>query len=266
MLTSPLSTNKGEGDSAHEYQEVQEHEVDQIWQPESPSFYAPNLMVKSRLDRMSFSTVERSNIDLSPSSNQSYVQIRHRLDSDYLSQPSLTPQSTTEFIRESNTSASRSPLHTEDAAAELLALRYMPSQLSQTLPMPMLPPGQSHGNQLEDHIGDQIFGDVDDIFLPGSTYQELHSTLRDHLIYTARSNAPTRHGTPEPYPDMGIFDRLLARNNSNDSSDVREAVPDKAHSPKVQGLTPQREYGELNGCKLMVTLLISCFSSVENLD
>lgn len=37
----------------------------------------------------------------------------------------------------------------------------------------------------------------DGIFVPGSGYLELHSTLRNHLILEARSGAPTRHGTPD---------------------------------------------------------------------
>ncbi|KAF4122313.1 C6 transcription factor [Geosmithia morbida] len=37
----------------------------------------------------------------------------------------------------------------------------------------------------------------DGVFMPGSAYHELHSTLRHHLIQEVRSNAPTRSGTPE---------------------------------------------------------------------
>ncbi|KAH7127566.1 fungal-specific transcription factor domain-containing protein [Dactylonectria macrodidyma] len=36
----------------------------------------------------------------------------------------------------------------------------------------------------------------DGIFLPGSVYHELHSTLRNRLIQETRSNAPTRSATP----------------------------------------------------------------------
>ncbi|KAG5752446.1 hypothetical protein H9Q69_003023 [Fusarium xylarioides] len=36
----------------------------------------------------------------------------------------------------------------------------------------------------------------DGIFLPGSAYHELHSTLRNHLIQETRSIAPTRSATP----------------------------------------------------------------------
>lgn len=36
----------------------------------------------------------------------------------------------------------------------------------------------------------------DGIFLPGSAYHELHSTLRNHLIQETRSNVPTQPGTP----------------------------------------------------------------------
>lgn len=37
----------------------------------------------------------------------------------------------------------------------------------------------------------------DGIFLPGSEYLELHSTLRNHLILEVKSCAPTRRGTPD---------------------------------------------------------------------
>ncbi|GKT45440.1 adhesion and hyphal regulator 1 [Colletotrichum spaethianum] len=47
---------------------------------------------------------------------------------------------------------------------------------------------------------DQIFtpeGSYEDgIFLPGSAYHELHSTLRNHLIQEVRSNGPTRPASP----------------------------------------------------------------------
>ncbi|KAK1972333.1 hypothetical protein LY78DRAFT_391933 [Colletotrichum sublineola] len=47
---------------------------------------------------------------------------------------------------------------------------------------------------------DQIFtpeGSYEDgIFLPGSAYHELHSTLRNHLIQEVRSNGPTRPPSP----------------------------------------------------------------------
>lgn len=39
---------------------------------------------------------------------------------------------------------------------------------------------------------------VDDgIFLPGSTYQELHKTLRNHAFLAARLKPPSRHRSPE---------------------------------------------------------------------
>ena len=42
----------------------------------------------------------------------------------------------------------------------------------------------------------------DGVFLPGSAYHELHSTLRNHIIQEVKSNAPTRPVTPEnSHPD-----------------------------------------------------------------
>jgi hypothetical protein len=40
-------------------------------------------------------------------------------------------------------------------------------------------------------------GFEDGVFLPGSSYHELHTTLRDHLIQEVQSSEPTRCVTPE---------------------------------------------------------------------
>ncbi|CAG9998256.1 unnamed protein product [Clonostachys byssicola] len=46
--------------------------------------------------------------------------------------------------------------------------------------------------------------DDDGIFLPGTAYHELHSTLRSHLIQEVRSNDPTR--PPSPLPTLEELD------------------------------------------------------------
>jgi len=43
---------------------------------------------------------------------------------------------------------------------------------------------------------EQLFAD-DGIFLPGSTYLELHSALRNHIFDTARSTYTSRRSTPD---------------------------------------------------------------------
>jgi hypothetical protein len=46
----------------------------------------------------------------------------------------------------------------------------------------------------------------DGIFLPGTAYHELHSTLRQHLIQEVRSNGPTRPATPRSEDDRPASD------------------------------------------------------------
>lgn len=107
------------------------------------------------------------------------------------------------------------------------------------------PPNMDVLRELHDQplLDQHMFDDHDGIFLPGSAYQELHSTLRDHLIYTARSNAPTRHGTPEPQqPDMGFFERGSAKVIIDGGVDRTESDPESSRSSKPPEITPQREY------------------------
>jgi hypothetical protein len=59
----------------------------------------------------------------------------------------------------------------------------------------------------------------DGIFVPGSEYLELHSTLRNHLILEARSSVPTRHCTPEQLgEDLGV---------PVDNASVRIKIPEE---------------------------------------
>ncbi|KAF2492524.1 hypothetical protein BU16DRAFT_465941 [Lophium mytilinum] len=93
---------------------------------------------------------------------------------------------------------SQSFAHT--AATNLLSLRdtqpHMTSPHVSDIPI-QLGDAQHHGTPIEPDIfdyGDPLF--EDGLFIPGSTYLELHSTLRTHIINTARSNAPSRHVSP----------------------------------------------------------------------
>lgn len=64
----------------------------------------------------------------------------------------------------------------------------------------------------------------DGIFLPGSAYHELHSTLRNHLIQETRSNAPTRSTTP----------RYEADSSQHEPSTIEEEVEESVSAPDYQ--------------------------------
>jgi hypothetical protein len=221
------------------------------WQPASPSFYTPTSMNASHSDSMSYSTGETIlHAHDSPESLRLNLQTRPRLHSDFSEESVITSHSISELRRVSSRPTTRSPVLAENAAADLLALRYMPSQLSQAQSISMIQiPGMSKSSAMPPPMRTQRpdarmlechgFDDPDGVFLPGSAYQELHSTLRDHLIYTARSNAPTRHGTPEALPDMGFFERGHERKASGNEIDGRPE----------SNVSPQREYG-MPECRL----------------
>ncbi|KAI5462840.1 Dak1 domain-containing protein, partial [Mariannaea sp. PMI_226] len=67
----------------------------------------------------------------------------------------------------------------------------------------------------------------DGIFLPGSAYHELHSTLRNHLIQETRSNAPTRSTTPR-------YD--IHSHNGHDVSVIRDEFVESVTVPDFQTL------------------------------
>lgn len=74
-------------------------------------------------------------------------------------------------------------------------------------------------------FGDQLFtpeGSFEDgIFLPGSAYHELHSTLRNHLIQEVKSNAPTR-----PCSVAGSFEDNDRAKSSTQASARQSPCPD----------------------------------------
>jgi hypothetical protein len=93
-------------------------------------------------------------------------------------------------------------------------------------------------------FGDHIFspdGSLDDgIFLPGSSYYELHSTLRNHLIQEVKSNGPTRPCSP-----AGAMPE-------NDLATGTNALPSRFPSPDPAVRTPRelssdREPPQLSG-------------------
>lgn len=139
--------------------------------------------------------------------------------------------------------SSRSRINTEDAA-DLLALRYMEDRRrpvpsahteGQLLMSPQTRVAVPRELDKEPSQLEHDFNMDDGIFVPGSVYQEFHSALRDHLIYTARSNAPTRYGTPE-VPELGLGIGSTSRLDDLESdSDINQLS-------KIPEVTPQREY------------------------
>ncbi|TVY51040.1 Transcriptional regulatory protein moc3 [Lachnellula cervina] len=167
----------------------------------------------------------------------------------------FTPQSASDGNSLARIPSSTSAVLTENAAADLLALRYLSSHTATDQS-----PGYLHENntpmeevQLEQPISvtqlnyrddaslrSSMFGERDGIFLPGSAYQELHSTLRNHLISTARSNAPTRLGTPEQ--DHAPLGRSDLRFNEDAPDSRTESDPESVQSSKAPEISPHREY------------------------
>ena len=226
--------------------------ADSTWQSQSPSFDTPGSMQVSYSDGTSYCPDDEHHVqmDMSPESLASLPQAGFHPHGGYSEQSGLTPQSISEQTLMTSLSPTRSR-HTEDAAAELLALRYLPAESSQRHSMPGLPARSEMPSPLEmisglqDHtvLEQNIFDKHDGIFLPGSAYQELHSTLRDHLIYTARSNAPTRYGTPElPQPDMSFFERGPPKTLSDGDNDRTQSDPESRRSSRPPDISPQRAY------------------------
>ncbi len=212
---------------------------DPQWQSESPSFDTPHSMTVSYPDDRSFQTEEDQHIHMERSVQSGYL--------PDLAGSQSNEQGTT-FAAEQRTGSSYSHINTEDVAADLLALRYLP--LQNTQPQQQTSPGslmlqRNDLNTLAYVDQDQIlFNDPHDgIFLPGSAYREFHSTLRDHLIYTARSNAPTRNATPELlHPGFISFDRVASRACRDVAMNRTDLDPESARPSKPPEITLQREY------------------------
>lgn len=137
---------------------------------------------------------------------------------------------------------------TEYAAAHLLALRNTISHA------PVMTPGVEQlptSHPVIDHIHlDPIFdagiNDVtfdDGIFLPGSTYQELHTTLRNHIFNTARSIAPTRHGSPVNGVEFGTIPEQGAQQGFvTAATNLIERNQQNNITPRAPELSQHEEY------------------------
>lgn len=160
-------------------------------------------------------------------------------------------QSICNDVQHNNLSEAGSLFQTGEVAAELLALRYTrhPDSQQDQEPMAMkirqpennnMHPPISHGIFNGPIFDNQLFDSSQGIFLPGSTYRELHTTLRNHIIHTARSNAPTRSGTPESQPNLGLFSPETSRPQGDGLPSDNCFSFSETHKPPE--LTPRREY------------------------
>jgi len=218
----------------------------------SPSYYTPDSVANSQHRCLSYEMEE----NYAPQMENSPGTVTSP-QTPFTDGLGFTPQSVSDGNSLAIIPSERSAVLTENAAADLLALRYLSShtiqhqsssyvpedgtsmQVSQELPIPA-----SHIDYGDaPSIGTSMFGERDGIFLPGSAYQELHSTLRNHLISTARSNVPTRIGTPEHQQvDVSFIERSASRINP-DVPDIRtESEPGSGRSSKPPEISPHREY------------------------
>ncbi|KFY98991.1 hypothetical protein V498_01090 [Pseudogymnoascus sp. VKM F-4517 (FW-2822)] len=144
-----------------------------------------------------------------------------------------------------------SPFCTGEVAAELLALRYPRYPESQqhqiSMAMDISRPENSNMILRSDHqdfneaiFDNQLFDSPHGIFLPGSAYRELHTTLRNHIIHTARSNAPTTYGTPEHQPNIGFISQDAVVSQGNGPAFDISLSDSESHKPPE--LTAYREY------------------------
>ncbi|KAK0114575.1 hypothetical protein ONS95_014063 [Cadophora gregata] len=236
-LTSPHSTTfQGEVTESPAPLREENHQQFSQWHSESPSFNTPGSLTASFTDDSSFRTEDGQYSHASP---RSLSQVYAHRDSHNQVYPNINQHNASSDGLTPNLTLANSRVRFEDAAADLLALRYL--QQSKAAPQVQMPP-PGNPNALRsigevEMLDHGIFDDQQDgIFIPGSVFQEFHSTLRDHLIYTARSSCPTRVGTPEVHPDQTFTERLVPRDERI------EVEPQSTASSRPHEITPQREY------------------------
>lgn len=129
---------------------------------------------------------------------------------------------------------------TQSVAAHLLTL----SQASRAVPPDLVASGPSpnQDGQALTYISPIAVGSPHDyaedgIFIPGSSYLELHSTLRSHIFDTTRSAAPTRRGTPELNENVNLEITL-----EGSGSEKLQQIATPTWSPGLTDLTQQEEY------------------------
>ncbi|KAK1993689.1 hypothetical protein LX36DRAFT_729272 [Colletotrichum falcatum] len=96
-----------------------------------------------------------------------------------------------------------------------------------------------------DHIFTPEGSYEDGIFLPGSAYHELHSTLRNHLIQEVRSNGPTRPSSPAsaqtPRRTSGSESIDASSGPPSSAADAAETVADISSDHEPPFLPPEEE-------------------------
>ncbi|PLB54779.1 hypothetical protein P170DRAFT_452432 [Aspergillus steynii IBT 23096] len=115
---------------------------------------------------------------------------------------SFNPHSPSDTIQLDDTSTTNQPyLHSspEYVVDELGALQALPHNPGPSFTSASAPePYQTIASPLFDH---SVFSDpanfTNDVFLPGSAYEALHTALRNRQLWTARSDIPSRRSSPE---------------------------------------------------------------------
>ncbi|KAL4922364.1 hypothetical protein BDW62DRAFT_197044 [Aspergillus aurantiobrunneus] len=121
-----------------------------------------------------------------------------------------SPSNSTQFTSNINRSYISSPDFIVD---ELAALRNLSNPYSG-----MTPP------LFDSSVFSGLDNPANDVFLPGSAYEALHTALRNRQLWTARSDIPTRPCTPTPAPES-IPDRR--RSESRARTGRFELSPDR---------------------------------------
>ena len=151
------------------------------------------------------------------------------------------------------------PQQAEHAASHLLSLGQRDPQKTSPVVAETSPdanntidPNAREGDPFNPQISDYPFDDG--LFLPGSAYLDLHSTLRHHLFQESRSNAPTRCTTPCDLDDE------LNDGASSHIRDERQNAPED-DLPLVE-LTPEQEtLLWVNWLEELAPWVSRCFSS-----
>lgn len=212
---------------------------------ESPSLNTPNSMTVSYPDDNSFREDNDQYMQVG-ASRRSETSVYHRQASSgqsYSDEDHCISNLEAEHMTSPNHDVSSDRTDPEGAASDLLALRYLQQSKPATAVSQVSRPPPDNRSNLTDISQAQMLehgvfdNHQDGIFLPGSEFQEFHSTLRDHLIYTARSNCPTRVGTPDlQAPDFSFAERSFS---GNKGADLDSESAGYSRPPEI---TPQREY------------------------
>ncbi|KAM3157340.1 hypothetical protein ABEW05_002099 [Botrytis cinerea] len=212
---------------------------------ESPSLNTPNSMTVSYPDDNSFREDNDQYMQVG-ASRRSETSVYHRQASSgqsYSDEDHCISNLEAEHMTSPNHDVSSDRTDPEGAASDLLALRYLQqSKPATAVSQVSRPPPDIRSNLTDINQAQMLEHGVfdnhqDGIFLPGSEFQEFHSTLRDHLIYTARSNCPTRVGTPDlQAPDFSFAERSFS---GNKGADLDSESAGYSRPPEI---TPQREY------------------------